>query len=136
MDRQKGKDTEEPYKEAKKELEGLLKAGGYDVSKINFVPTSGWLGDTLAKKSANTPWYKGPSILDALDAIVPPAEPLDKPLRVPIQDVYTITGVGTVPVGRVETGVLKDGDKVIFNKPLRVPIQDVYTITGVGTVPV
>src|SRR5437588_454408 len=67
-----------------------------------------------AKKSANTPWYKGPSILDALDAIVPPAKPLDKPLRVPIQDVYTITGVGTVPVGRVETGVLKDGDKVIF----------------------
>src|SRR6266516_2355269 len=97
-----------------KQLEGLLKTVGYDVSKINFVPTSGWLGDNLAKKSSNTPWYKGPSILDALDAIVPPAKPLDKPLRVPIQDVYTITGVGTVPVGRVETGILKDGDKVIF----------------------
>src|SRR5438552_2943897 len=98
----------------KEERERLLKTVGYDVSKINFVPTSGWLGDNLAKKSSNTPWYKGPSILDALDAIVPPAKPLDKPLRVPIQDVYTITGVGTVPVGRVETGILKDGDKVIF----------------------
>ncbi len=104
----------EGYKEARKELEGLLKTVGYDVSKINFVPTSGWLGDNLTKKSANTPWYKGLSILDALDAIIPPPKPLDKPLRVPIQDVYTITGVGTVPVGRVETGVLKDGDKVIF----------------------
>src|SRR6266567_4325572 len=114
MDDQTVKYGEERYKEARKELEGLLKTVGYDVSKINFIPTSGWLGDNLAKKSANTPWYKGPSILDALDAIIPPPKPLDKPLRVPIQDVYTITGVGTVPVGRVETGVLKDGDKVIF----------------------
>src|SRR5439155_829723 len=119
MDDQTVKYTEERYKEARKELEGLLKTVGYDVSKINFVPTSGWLGDNLAKKSANTPWYKGPSILDALDAIVPPAKPLDKPLRVPIQDVYTITGVGTVPVVRVETGVLKDGDKVIFMELIR-----------------
>src|SRR5438477_11937850 len=114
MDDQTVKYTEERYKEARKELEGLLKTVGYDVSKINFVPTSGWLGDNLAKKSANTPWYKGPSILDALDAIVPPAKPLDKPLRVPIQDVYTITGVGTVPVGRVETGKMKVGDPVII----------------------
>src|SRR6266571_1884955 len=91
MDDQTVKYTEERYKEARKELEGLLKTVGYDVSKINFVPTSGWLGDNLAKKSSNTPWYKGPSILDALDAIVPPAKPLDKPLRVPIQDVYTAT---------------------------------------------
>src|SRR5881396_1836792 len=67
-----------------------------------------------ARNSPNTPWYKGPTILVALDQIIPPPKPLDKPLRVPIQDVYTITGVGTVPVGRVETGVLKDGDKVIF----------------------
>src|SRR5437016_5780618 len=115
MDDQTVKYTEERYKEARKELEGLLKTVGYDVSKINFVPTSGWLGDNLAKKSSNTPWYKGPSILDALDAIVPPAKPLDKPLRVPIQDVYTITGVGTVPVGQVETRILKDGDNIGFN---------------------
>src|SRR6266705_2922215 len=120
MDDQTVKYTEERYKEARKELEGLLKTVGYDVSKINFVPTSGWLGDNLAKKSANTPWYKGPSILDALDAIVPPAKPLDKPLRVPIQDVYTITGVGTVPVGRIETHHVRmtkaePGDNIGFN---------------------
>src|SRR5213592_3143811 len=114
MDDQTVKYGEERYKEARKELEGLLKTVGYDVSKINFIPTSGWLGDNLAKNSPNTPWYKGPTILVALDQIIPPPKPLDKPLRVPIQDVYTITGVGTVPVGRVETGVLRDGDMVIF----------------------
>ena len=114
MDDQTVKYEEPRYLECKKEIEGLLKTVGFDISKIPFVPTSGWKGDNLAKKSANTPWYKGATILDALDQFTPPPKPLNKPLRVPIQDVYTITGVGTVPVGRVETGVLKDGDKVIF----------------------
>ena len=115
MDDQTVKYSEERYKECRKELEGLLKTVGFDVSKVPFVPTSGWLGDNLSKKSTNTPWYKGVTVYDALNDFIPPPKPLDKPLRVPIQDVYTITGVGTVPVGRVETGVVKDGDKVIFN---------------------
>ncbi len=115
MDDQTVKYSEERYKECRKELEGLLKTVGFDVTKIPFVPTSGWLGDNLSKKSTNTPWYKGITIFDALNEFKPPVKPLDKPLRVPIQDVYTITGVGTVPVGRVETGIVKDGDKVIFN---------------------
>ncbi|HEY4823342.1 MAG TPA: translation elongation factor EF-1 subunit alpha [Candidatus Bathyarchaeia archaeon] len=114
MDDQTVKYEEERYKECRKVLEGLLKTVGYDVSKISFVPTSGWKGDNLTKRSSNTPWYKGPTILDSLDTFIQPEKPLKKPLRVPIQDVYSITGVGTVPVGRVETGVLKDGDKVIF----------------------
>ncbi|MEM7828343.1 MAG: EF-Tu/IF-2/RF-3 family GTPase, partial [Candidatus Aenigmatarchaeota archaeon] len=71
--------------------------------------------DNVVKKSDKMPWYKGPVFIKALDeAIVPPEKPVDKPLRIPIQDVYSITGVGTVPVGRVESGVLKPGDKVIF----------------------
>jgi elongation factor 1-alpha len=115
MDDQTVKYSEERYKECRKELEGLLKTVGFDVTKIPFVPTSGWLGDNLSKKSTNTPWYKGTTVFDALNDFTPPPKPLDKPLRVPIQDVYTITGVGTVPVGRVETGVVRDGDKVIFN---------------------
>ena len=115
MDDQTVKYGEERYKECKKEIEGLLKTVGFDITKIPFVPTSGWLGDNLSKKSTNTPWYKGTTVFDALNDFTPPPKPLDKPLRVPIQDVYTITGVGTVPVGRVETGVVKDGDKVIFN---------------------
>jgi len=115
MDDQTVKYSEERYKECRKELEGLLKTVGFDITKIPFVPTSGWLGDNLSKKSTNTPWYKGVTVFDALNDFIPPPKPLDKPLRVPIQDVYTITGVGTVPVGRVETGVVRDGDKVIFN---------------------
>src|SRR5260370_8629664 len=100
MDDQTVKYTEERYKEARKELEGLLKTVGYDVSKINFVPTSGWLGDNLTKKSANTPWYKVLSILDALDAIIQPPKPLDKPLILPIQDAYTITQIRPLPLER------------------------------------
>ena len=115
MDDQTVKYGEERYKECKKEIEGLLKTVGFDITKIPFIPTSGWLGDNLSKKSTNTPWYKGTTVFDALNDFTPPPKPLDKPLRVPIQDVYTITGVGTVPVGRVETGIVKDGDKVIFN---------------------
>jgi len=98
-----------------KEIEGLLKVVGFDTSKINFIPVSGWLGDNLVKLSENTPWYKGPTVVQVLDSFTAPPKPLDKPLRVPVQDVYTITGVGTVPVGRVETGILKTNDTLMFN---------------------
>lgn len=86
---------------------------GYNTAKVNFVPVSGWKGDNLVKKSDNMAWYKGPSLLEALDSFDPPEKPIGKSLRIPIQDVYTITGVGTVPVGRVETGVVRANDKVI-----------------------
>ncbi len=102
------------YDECRKELESLLKVVGYDTSKIPFVPVSGWTGDNLAKPSEKMPWYKGPTLLQVLDSFTLPPKPLDKPLRLPVQDVYSITGVGTVPVGRVETGVLKEGDKIVF----------------------
>src|SRR5207249_10656453 len=87
MDDQTVKYGEERYKEARKELEGLLKTVGYDVSKINFIPTSGWLGDNLPKNSPNTPWYKGPKILVALDRIIPTPKPHHNRLRVPMQAV-------------------------------------------------
>jgi elongation factor 1-alpha len=106
--------AKERYEECRKELESLLKTVGYDVSKVAFIPTSGWKGDNLADRSPNTPWYDGPTVLEALDKFQPPPKPVDKPLRIPVQDVYSITGVGTVPVGRVETGILKEGDEIIF----------------------
>ncbi|NIO36601.1 translation elongation factor EF-1 subunit alpha [Candidatus Bathyarchaeota archaeon] len=105
---------EERYTEIKNEVSRMLKTVGYKIEKIPFVPTSGWTGDSLVEKSDKMPWYKGPSLIDALDTFELPPKPLDKPLRLPIQDVYTITGVGTVPVGRVETGILKAGEEVIF----------------------
>lgn len=101
------------YKEVKDTAEKMLKSVGYNTAKVNFVPVSGWKGDNLTKKSDNMPWYKGPTLAEALDAFEPPEKPIGKPLRVPIQDVYSITGVGTVPVGRVETGIMRPNDKVV-----------------------
>ncbi len=114
MDDQTVKYQESMYNAAKQDVEALLKASGYNISKIRFIPVSGWTGENLAKASTNMPWYKGPTLLQALDEFSEPPKPIDKPLRVPIQDVYTITGVGTVPVGRVETGKMKVGDPVII----------------------
>ena len=105
---------EERYNEIKNEVGRMLKMVGFKVEKIPFVPTSGWTGDNLVKKSEKMAWYKGPTLIDALDMFEVPPKSMNKPLRVPVQDIYTITGVGTVPVGRVETGVLKEGDQVIF----------------------
>jgi len=106
--------SQERYQEIRNEVSQLLKEIGYKIDKIHFVPVSAWTGDNLTKKSERMPWYDGPTLMEALDTFEVPPKPIDKPLRIPIQDVYSITGVGTVPVGRVETGVLKVGDTVIF----------------------
>ena len=106
--------SEERYNEIKKEVSDFLKKVGYKPDTIPFIPISGWNGDNMMDKSTNTPWYKGPTLLEALDKIEPPKRPLDKPLRLPLQDVYKIGGIGTVPVGRVETGILKPGMNVTF----------------------
>ena len=97
------------YKEIKAEVSTYLKKVGYKPMKIPFVPISGWMGDNMIDKSTNMPWYKGPYLLEALDNANPPKRPSDKPLRLPLQDVYKIGGIGTVPVGRVETGIIKPG---------------------------
>jgi len=106
--------SQERFEEVKEGLADLLKITGYRPDRVNFVPISGWTGDNLVESSKNMPWYKGPTLAQALDTLSIPAKPVDKPLRLPVQDVYTITGVGTVPVGRVETGVLKMGEQVVF----------------------
>jgi len=113
MDDQLVNYKKERYEEVKGIVENLLKGVGYDTKKIKFVPTSGWKGDNLVKKSENMKWYDGPTLLDALDEFTEPEKPTGKPLRIPVQDVYSITGVGTVPVGRVETGTMKPNDKII-----------------------
>jgi elongation factor 1-alpha len=102
------------YNEIKEELGKFLAKCGYNVKKVEFVPISGWVGDNMVERSANMKWYKGKILIEALDAIEPPKRPVDKPLRLPLQDVYKIGGIGTVPVGRVETGVLRPGMTVVF----------------------
>jgi len=104
--------SQQAFNAVKSDVENLLKPLGY--KDIPFVPISGYLGDNVVKPSNNMPWYNGPTLVQAFDSLKLPDKPVDKPLRIPIQDVYSITGIGTVPVGRVETGVLNVNDQVIF----------------------
>jgi len=105
---------EKRFNEVKAELSQLLKIVGYKPDNVIFIPMSAFKGDNISKPSPNTPWYKGPTLLDALNMLSEPEKPTNLPLRLPIQDVYSISGIGTVPVGRVETGVMKKGMKVSF----------------------
>jgi elongation factor 1-alpha len=102
------------YDEIKNEVSQYLKKVGYQPDKVPFIPISGWNGDNMLEKSPNLPWWKGSTLLEALDEVTEPKRPMDKPLRIPLQDVYKIGGIGTVPVGRVETGILKPGAVVTF----------------------
>jgi elongation factor 1-alpha len=106
--------SKDRYEEIKKEVSEYLKKVGYQPDKIPFIPISGWFGDNMIERSPNLTWYTGPTLIEALDQIVPPKRPTEKPLRLPLQDVYKIGGIGTVPVGRVETGILKPGMTVTF----------------------
>ena len=104
---------EAKFKEVKTQVEGLLKSIGYKPDDIPFIPIASLKGDNVFKKSDNMSWYTGPTLYELMDQVKEPEKPTELPLRLPIQDVYNITGIGVVPVGRVETGVLKVGDKVI-----------------------
>ncbi|BBD71653.1 elongation factor 1-alpha [Sulfodiicoccus acidiphilus] len=110
--------TEPPYDEKryKEVVDTMTKfmSRWYDMNKVKFVPVVSTTGENIIKRSENMKWYNGPTLEQLLDAIEIPPKPIDKPLRLPVQDVYSISGVGTVPVGRVETGVIKVGDKVVF----------------------
>jgi len=128
--------TEPPFSEARfneivKEVSGYLKKIGYNPKAVAFVPISGFHGDNMLEASEKMKWYKGwntvkknengdefkcngTTLYEALDAILPPKRPSKSPLRLPLQDVYKIGGIGTVPVGRVETGILKPGTVVTF----------------------
>merc|ERR1712177_97588 len=123
--------TEPPYsqkrfEEISGEVSNYVKKVGYNPKAVAFVPISGWHGDNMIEASTNMPWYEGwnkevkegkfsgKTLFEALDAIIPPTRPSDKALRLPLQDVYKIGGIGTVPVGRVETGIIKPGMVVTF----------------------
>jgi len=104
--------SEDRWKIIRSEIAAYLKKVGYKPMKIPFIPISGWLGDNLNSKSIHMPWYGGPTLLEALNNVTAPKRPIDKPLRVPIQDVRNKEGIGAVLIGRVETGVLKSGTNV------------------------
>ncbi|MFH0889556.1 MAG: translation elongation factor EF-1 subunit alpha [Candidatus Aenigmatarchaeota archaeon] len=105
---------EAKFNSTKTEITKLLQGIGYKMDKVPIIPVSAYMGDNVVKKTDRMPWYKGVTLLEALDSIQLPPKPIDKPLRLPVQDVYDIKGIGVVPVGRVETGVMKTGDTIIF----------------------
>jgi len=104
---------EDVFKKVKDDVSAVLKQAGYKPDTITFLAISGFKGDNVAKKSTNMPWYKGPTVLEQIDLFKEPEKPIALPLRMPLQDVYEITGIGTVPVGKIETGVMKIGQKII-----------------------
>ncbi len=104
--------SQERYNQVKADIEKLLSSIGF--RNVPIIPISGYKGDNILKPSPNLKWYNGPTLIQALDSLKVPEKPTNKPLRLPVQDVYSITGIGTVPVGRIETGILKVGDKVVF----------------------
>ncbi|EPR57682.1 putative elongation factor 1-alpha (EF-1-ALPHA), partial [Toxoplasma gondii GT1] len=106
--------SEDRFNEIQKEVAMYLKKVGYNPEKVPFVAISGFVGDNMVEKSTNMSWYKGKTLVEALDTMEAPKRPSDKPLRLPLQDVYKIGGIGTVPVGRVETGILKAGMVLTF----------------------
>jgi elongation factor 1-alpha len=106
---------QQKYETLKTEAGNMLKSLGFKVEKILFIPYSALEGSNSGKtKSDKMPWYTGPTMLEALDTLFVPEKPTSKPLRLPIQDVFSIPGFGTVPVGRVETGLLKVGDPIVI----------------------
>ncbi len=107
--------SEAAYEELKNNVISLLSGLGYrNASNFVYAPISAFHGEGVTKPSPKMSWYKGPNLLNAIESFTEPEKPIHKPLRVPVQDVYSITGVGTVPIGRVETGVLKVGDNIVF----------------------
>lgn len=105
---------EAKFNKVKEDISMLLKTAGYKPDTMSFIAASAFKGDNITKKSPNMPWYKGPTLLEQFDIFTEPKKPTDLPFRMPLQDVYNITGIGTVPVGKIETGVVKPGDKIII----------------------
>ena len=105
---------EEEYLKVKGEVEKLLTGIGYKVAAVPMIPCSGYVGDNITKKSPNMPWYKGLTLIETLDSLTVPKKLDNIALRLPIQDVLSVTGHGTVPVGRIETGKMKPGEQIVF----------------------
>jgi elongation factor 1-alpha len=117
--------SEETYNKVKTDIQALLKQVGYNPDEVPVIPMSAFEGDNVVKKSENMTWYTGPTLREQLDLFKEPEKPTNLPLRLPIQDVYSIAGIGVVPVGRIETGIMKIGDKVTV-----VPARDGKGISG------
>ncbi|MBT3835685.1 translation elongation factor EF-1 subunit alpha [Candidatus Woesearchaeota archaeon] len=105
--------SEERYKAVVEEVKKEAATAGWKADLIRFLPLASLPGDNIAKKTEKMPWWTGDNLLEAINKFEVPQKPTELPLRMPIQDVYNITGIGVVPVGRIETGIMKVGDKIM-----------------------
>jgi elongation factor 1-alpha len=115
MDENTVKYSEDRYNEIREEVRNFLKKTGYNIDTIPFVPISGFKGENLIERSKNMPWYTGPTLYEVLNNATPPKRPNEKPLRIPVQSVFKIGGIGTVVAGRVESGILKNNMQITFD---------------------
>jgi elongation factor 1-alpha len=116
---------EDAYNDVKDEVTDLLEMYGYDLDNVEFVPTAALEGDNVVDESDNMDWYDGPTLLELVEEFEPTEKPVDLSLRMPIQDVYNITGIGVVPVGKIETGKMKVGQDVAAT-----PGREAEPVTG------
>lgn len=120
---------QEAYERTRKDISEILERIGYDMSKVASIPVSGFEGENLTSRSEKTPWYHNDTLYEALDKLQEPSKPADQPLRLPVHDVFMIRGAGSIPVGRIETGVLKIGEIVMFE-----PASTIYSKRIAGEV--
>lgn len=113
------------YKQVCEEVKKHATQAGWKPDTLRYVPVASFPGENITKKSDKMPWWTGKTLLEEIDGFSAPEKPTNLPLRLPLQDVYNITGIGVVPVGRVETGIMKVGDKIIV-----VPGREGKGVTG------
>jgi elongation factor 1-alpha len=106
--------AEDKFNAIKKDAGDLLKSVGFNPEATAFIAASSLQGEGIFKKTEKMSWYKGPTVLEQIDKFPAPEKPTGLPMRMAIQDVYEISGIGTVPVGKVETGVMKPGQKIVI----------------------
>jgi len=106
--------SEKRFKEVVEDVKRHAAQAGWKIDTLRFIPIASLPGENITKKSEKMPWWTGDNLLAAINKFEIPQKPVNLPLRLPIQDVYNITGIGVVPVGRIETGVMKVGDKIMI----------------------
>lgn len=100
------------FDEVSAEIRGYLAEIG--VTPTQIIPIAARHGDNIVTRSANTPWYQGPTVVEALDGFASATQSTDLPLRFPVQDVYKLDHRRII-AGRVESGRLKVGDRLLFS---------------------
>ncbi|EIW82489.1 EF Tu GTP binding domain-containing protein [Coniophora puteana RWD-64-598 SS2] len=105
------------YEEICALLRPFLVQSGFAPAKTAFVPVGAILGVNLVDRESEegkalSVWYKGPTLVDLLDKLEPPARDINSPLRLPLSNVFKGQGSGVGVTGRICGGVVQVGERV------------------------